>query len=453
MKEIRILSPCGILGYGFPAASFLRGIEKRPHAIVVDAGSTDAGPHKLGSGVGIVSRIAAARDLGMIMEWGYRLGIPVLVGSAGGAGARPHVDWTVDIAQQIAVERGLRLRTAVIYADVDREFVRKRLRNGQLPPLGPAPSLSEESLDETISIVGQMGHEPLVSALDAGAQLVIAGRAYDPAPFAAVALREGFDPGLAYHLGKILECGALCAEPGSAKDCILGTLREDHFVVEPLDEVRRCRTTSVAAHTLYEKDHPYTLHGPGVQLDLSACSFEQFTPFAVRVAGSRMVKPAAYTIKLEGAARVAFRTFVIAGIRDPLTISHIAEIEEGVVAQVADSFNDIPAGDYSIRFINYGKDGVMGPLEPEETPGHELGIVIDVVAKSQELARTICATARSTMLHYGYQGRKATAGNLAFPFSPSDVDFGPVYRFTVYHLVEVDDPHALFTTEYMDIGS
>jgi len=56
------------------------------------------------------------------------------------------------------------------------------------------------------------------------------------------------------------------------------------------------------------------------------------------------------------------------------------------------------------------------------------------------------------MLHYGYEGRKSTAGNLAFPFAPSDVEFGPVYRFTVYHLVEVEDPCALFKTEFVDIG-
>lgn len=56
MKELKILSPCGILGYGYPESSFLAGMEHHPDAIVVDAGSTDAGPHKLGAGVAIVSR-------------------------------------------------------------------------------------------------------------------------------------------------------------------------------------------------------------------------------------------------------------------------------------------------------------------------------------------------------------------------------------------------------------
>ena len=91
-----------------------------------------------------------------------------------------------------------------------------------------------------------MGSEPIVEALDRGAQLIVAGRAYDPAPFAALPIREGYDPGLATHLGKILECGALCAEPGTAKDAIIGYRRQDHFAVEALNPERRCTTTSVA---------------------------------------------------------------------------------------------------------------------------------------------------------------------------------------------------------------
>ena len=51
MKELKILSPCGILGYGFPEESFNNGVKQNPDLIAVDAGSTDAGPHKLGAGV------------------------------------------------------------------------------------------------------------------------------------------------------------------------------------------------------------------------------------------------------------------------------------------------------------------------------------------------------------------------------------------------------------------
>ena len=49
-KEYKILSPTAILGYGFPEASFLRGLDEGPDLIAVDAGSTDPGPYYLGSG-------------------------------------------------------------------------------------------------------------------------------------------------------------------------------------------------------------------------------------------------------------------------------------------------------------------------------------------------------------------------------------------------------------------
>ena len=87
----------------------------------------------------------------------------------------------------------------------------------------------------------------------------------------------------------------------------------------------------------------------------------------------------------------------------------------------------------------------MGALETNrEITSHEIGIVIDVVADTQEHSAAACSVARSTLLHYGYPGRIATAGNLAFPFSPSDVKVGAIYTFSVYHLLETEDPESLF---------
>ena len=36
------------------------------------------------------------------------------------------------------------------------------------------------------------------------------------------------------------------------------------------------------------------------------------------------------------------------------------------------------------------------------------------------------------------------AGNLAFPYSPADFDLGEVFEFSIFHLLEVDDPTSLF---------
>lgn len=452
MKELKILSPCGILGYGFPEESFTNGLKKQPDLIAVDAGSTDAGPHKLGAGVGIVSKRAVKKDLSLILKGGHDLGIPVIIGSAGGAGAKPHIDWTMDIINEIVAEQGYSFKTAIIFADIDKDYIAKKMATNDVYPLGPVPELTAEALEKTNSIVGQMGVEPIIKALKEGAQLIVAGRAYDPAAFAAYPMSLGYDPALSFHLGKILECGALCAEPGTTRDCIMGYLGEDYFEVESMNPERICHVTPVAAHTLYEKDHPYILYGPGMKLDLSKCEFARASDTRVRVKGSQLSVPEKYTIKMEGAAHVAYRTIVIAGVRDPLMIEAIDEIQRTVAEQIIAHYSDIPRDSYQIIFHNYGKNAVMGQQEPVKTPSHELGVVIDVVAATQETANAICASVRSTLLHFGYPGRKSTAGNLAFPFAPSDIEFGPVYKFTVYHLINVDDPTELFPIEYLQLG-
>ena len=127
MEKIKILSPCGILGYGFPKESFMNGISEKPDAIVVDAGSTDAGPHKLGKGVAIVSKEATKRDLELIITEASKANIPAVIGSAGGAGGRIHVEHTLEIVREIIEEYHLQdLKTAVIWADIPKEFIRKK---------------------------------------------------------------------------------------------------------------------------------------------------------------------------------------------------------------------------------------------------------------------------------------------------------------------------------------
>lgn len=449
-KCFKILSPCGILGYGFPVESFLNGMRDEPDAIVVDAGSTDAGPHKLGANVSIVSRQACKKDLEHIITAASEHCIPVIIGSAGGSGSKSHVEWTLDIIDEIICERKLNpLKQAVIWSDIPKNIIRENMKRGKVGPLGDTvPALTEEILEETTGVVAQMGVEPIMEALCGGAQLIICGRAYDPSPFAAIAIFNGFDAGMAYHLGKLLECGALCCEPGTTKDCIMGVLYDDCFEVYPTNPLRKCTNLSVAAHTFYEKEHPYILNGPGIVLDLENCEFIADGNGRVRISGSMVSRTPIYKVKLEGARQVAFRTFVVAGIRDPILIEKVEEVEEQVKISVFKQFAEIPQDRYEINFYNYGKNGVMGNLEPRNLAGHELGVVFEVLAKTQDLASAICSSVRSTFMHYGYEGRKSTAGNLALPFAPSDVEFGAVYEFSVYHLMETLNGKELFPIEY-----
>ena len=448
-EEFRILSATAILGYGFPKASFEAGMQRKPHLIAVDAGSTDPGPYYLGAGLSFTSRGAVKRDLEIMIQAGVQNKIPVVVGSAGGSGAEPHLAWCREIIEEIAAEQGLHFSMAVIHAELDGDMLQKQLEAGNIVPLPPAPPLTAEALADTPRVVGQMGIEPFLAAFEKMPDVILAGRAYDPVCFAALPIMRGYDKALSLHLGKILECAAICATPGSGSDCMFGYIGDDYFRVEPLNPIRKCTTLSVAAHTLYEKTDPYILPGPGGHLDLHGCRFEQEGDNIVRVSGTRFVPEKAATVKLEGARRIGYRTVSIAGTRDPVMIAAIDEIIEGVKARVADNFAGQLEG-YHLRFNIYGRDGVMAAQEP--CPGtegaHELGIIIEATAQSQQDADTVCAFARSTMLHYGYTGRRSTAGNLAFPYSPSDLHAGEVYVFSVYHLLKADDPASLFPIEW-----
>ena len=393
------------------------------------------------------------RDLLLIVKAGLEKNIPVLIGTAGGSGAKPHLQWCMEIVDEVLCDLGRRARVAEIASDQNRDALISSLHSGRISELGPVPPLTQDAIEQSSYIVAQMGVEPIIEALDQGAQIIVTGRCYDPAVFAAVPIRAGFSEALSLHLGKILECAAIAAIPGSGSDCMIGVLDETGFTLEALSLERICTVTSVAAHTMYEKADPRFLLGPGGLLDLSTCHFQQIDERRVRVTGTQLQKSADYTIKLEGAQPVGLRTISIAGVRAPDLIQQLDYVLEAVRGRVFGNFESIDPSKAQLLFRVYGQNGVMGDLEPctDQLP-HEVGLVIEVVAETQSLADALCSFARSTLLHFGYPGRQSTAGNLAFPYSPSDISHGVVYEFSVYHLMIVDDPVSPFPMRIQDLG-
>ena len=120
-NEIKILSASGQLGYGIPEDAFRRGIAARPDVIGVDMGSVDPGPYCLGSGQMMVGGEGLRRDLRMVLEAQNETGAPLLMGSAGTAGRREHLAAVVTMIEEIAKERGLSFKMAIIPADVPVE--------------------------------------------------------------------------------------------------------------------------------------------------------------------------------------------------------------------------------------------------------------------------------------------------------------------------------------------
>jgi hypothetical protein len=449
-SPIRILTPTCTLGYGFDTAAFNRGMSLKPDVIAVDAGSTDPGPHYLGSGESLVSRFSIKRELTQIIVAAQAAEIPVIVGSAGGAGTAAHVDEVVRIVREVAAEQGLTFKLAWIYSDIPQASVADAISRGDVRDFEAGFDLTKSAALESAAIVAQMGHEPIVAALERGAEVIIAGRACDDSVIAAFPIWKGAPEGLAIHMGKILECGAFSAEPHGT-DVMMATIDADGFTLEPGSLNRRASLTSVAAHTLYERENPFLQAGPGHELDLSQCTFEQISDREVRVAGSRFIGSPDYWIKLEGARLAGYRSISIAGVRCPTMISRIDSLLADAKNQALKYF-DSPA--LKVNFHVYGKSAVMGALEPvTQHSAHELGLVIEAVDDNQEAAHAVAHFVSGTLLHVSYAGQFNTAGNLAFPYSPSEIDAGPVYEFSAYHLMRVDSPTQFFPAHFEEVTS
>lgn len=431
---MKIIALNGLLGYGYTEEALDEAFLQNPDIIGVDAGSTDPGPYYLGSGSSFTNRSAVKRDLLLALPRAVQGKIPFIIGSAGGSGAKPHVDWLREIVDEIAQENSLTFRYAIVYADVTNEYVKDKLDDGKIRPMGKLEATSESVMNSN-RVVAQLSIDPVINALDGGADLVLCGRLCDTAVYAAPAIRAGYDAGLAFHMAKIMECGSMCSEPMSASDVMMGEIKEDHFILTPMNPSRRCTVERVAAHTMYEQGNPYYIYEPDGTIDLKNSRYEQTTDRSVSVYNSVLLPAKIKTLKLEGTRITGYRTLCIAGINDPQTMIEVESIFKGVKQFIQQNFKNIKEEDYSLMMRRYG------PTAEDLGNGYQgnLGIVLDVVGKTYEISSSVCAVARSRMLHFDYPGRKSTAGNLAFPYSPSDIKMGETYEFSLYHLCEVKD--------------
>src|SRR6187401_1114998 len=135
MKEIRILSATGILGSGFKEETLKRAMGLEPHFIGADSGSTDPGPHYLGSGDTLFSDSAYKRDLRLMLLVARAAKIPVIVGSARTSGSDPQLARLVGIACDIAREEKLSFKLAAIHSEQDKDYLKQKLAQGRIKPL------------------------------------------------------------------------------------------------------------------------------------------------------------------------------------------------------------------------------------------------------------------------------------------------------------------------------
>jgi hypothetical protein len=116
-SSLRILCPNGHLGFApIKTASFRIGLDWAPDLICADSGSCDVGPGPLGADVSSSPLQWQRHDLEHMLLGARRLGVPMIVGSAGDTGSNSAVDRFVAIIKDIAREHRL-ARSRIGYFD------------------------------------------------------------------------------------------------------------------------------------------------------------------------------------------------------------------------------------------------------------------------------------------------------------------------------------------------
>lgn len=451
MDALKIICPNGHLGFApLRTESFQLGVEAGPDVIAADSGSDDVGPVPLGSDTSTSPEAWQRHDLEHMLLAARRLGVPMIIGSAGDTGANSRVDLYVRIIRELAEKHKLApFKLGYFYSEVDKERVRAGLESGVLGLDGYA-DLTEEELDATDRIVAVAGAHPYMKLLAAGAEVIIGGRSSDAAVFAAAALHHGFDADHAYYLGKVLECASFCAEPYGGKETVMGEIRRDGVLVTAMHPDQRCTIASVAGHAMYERSNPYEEYFAGGRLDMSNCVYEQLTEKTTRITGSRFEPAARIRVKLEGAGKVGERFIGLCGIRDPYTIANLDRVIGWAREQVQARFGD---SGYELHYNVYGRDGVMGALEPQrDFQPQEVGVVVQGVAPTAEMAEELTLIGLRQMFYARLPDVKGTAGSVAFPLDEV-VQASPAYRWTLNHTIAVDDPLELFPTHLINVGA
>jgi len=439
----RVLVPSGVLGLGFDRAALERGIAAAPDIIAIDGGSTDSGPFALGSGTSKYSRTLTKSEWATLMAARSAANVPLMIGSAGTSGTDAGVDWMLDITGEIAREQGERLRVAVIHSSMAPDGVLEALAAGTLTPLDPAPACTPETIAACTNIVAVLGAEPFMAALEAGVDIVIAGRCTDTATIAALPLLAGDDPGACWHGAKIGECGALCStDPLSG--CMLLDFDARGFTVRPTATGAQCTPRSVHAHMLYENADPLHLHEPGGTLDVTHATYTDMGNGAVGVNHSHWHPADAYRVKLQGAMPAGYRTVLLMLVRDRYYVRNIETWCRQLHAHLAATIRertDFDPGSYTLELRLVGLNATLGALEVRPSDPAEVGVLCIVNAPTQSMATEIAKLCNPFLLHFPLAGCEEMP-TFAFPFSPAELECGPQYEFCLNHVMTQDDPLA-----------
>ncbi len=442
---VKVLIPSGALGLAYSRDALAKGIAAKPDIIAIDGGSTDSGPSYLGRGESKYSRASTKVEWRDLMLARAQIDVPLLIGSAGTCGADGAVDWLVEITQELAQELGQSLKIAVLKSGQKASDLRVAFAENRISPLLPEIPIGPKTLDDCTNIVALAGAEQIQAALETGADIIIAGRTTDTAVIAALPLARGCHAGGAWHGAKIGECGALATTHPEA-GTIMIEFDTDGFTVVPMGEGARATPRTVSAHMLYENSNPFQLFEPGGHLDVTDAVYEQRNQ-GTRVEGSRWVPSDTYTVKLEGARCAGYQTVSLTLVRDPHYVENIdawlEKIESEILAPVRDDT-------FGVEFRQIGKNATLGDLEKSDGKPNEIGVLTIVTAQTQDRATEIAKLLNPALLHLPITSDEPMP-TFAFPFSPAEIERGPLYEFCLNHVLTLNDPMDAFRLEVLEV--
>ena len=451
MQSLKIICPNGHLGFApIRTESFKLGVAAGPHYIAADSGSDDIGPGPLGADVSTSPLAWQTHDLEQMLLASRALGVPMIIGSSGDTGSNSRVDLFVRVIKELADKHQLpQFKLGYFYSEIDKDDLRSRMLSGEIVEgLDGRAALTEAELDATDRIVAMADVHPFIELLRRGADVIIGGRSSDSAVFAAPAIYHEFPAEQAYYLGKVLECASFCAEPYGGKETVLGEVSADAVQVTAMSPAQRCTVASVAGHAMYERANPNYEHVASGTLDMSRCEYTQVDAKTTRITGARF-QPWNFRVKLEGAGKTGERYVGMVGIRDPYTIAHIDDVIGWARTQARERFGETG---YELYYTVYGRNGVMGELEPlKQHPAHELCVLVQAVAPSAEMAEELCMIGTRQMFYARLPEVKGSAGSVAFALDEV-LRASPAYRWTLNHTLRCDNPLEFFPTHMTVAG-
>src|SRR5690606_16418654 len=120
----------GIAGLEVPSVDNCDAI--RHDFILADSGSDDIGPVPLGTDTSTAPREWQYHDLEKMLLAARKLGVPMLIGSAGDTGSNSRVDMYVEMIRDIAKKHDLApFQLGYFYSEVPKHLLLAKMRAGE----------------------------------------------------------------------------------------------------------------------------------------------------------------------------------------------------------------------------------------------------------------------------------------------------------------------------------